>query len=115
MVEFEVARREKRKKADQDEDGRKKRKLEGGVADEAVVEANGDEGDTELEKVTDDGDSVDERDEPEEDQDEEDGAEEELDAEEQEGEGDSVAVDMEENEEDTDGEESDEALAEDSD
>ena len=115
MVEFEVTRREKRKKAEQDEDGRKKRKLEGDIADEIAVEANGDDGDTEIEKATEDGDSVDERDEPEE-HDEEYDVEGDIEVEEErEGEGESLAIDMEENEEESNGEETDEALIEDSD
>ena len=81
MVEFEVTRREKRKKTEQDEDGRKKRKLEGDIADEVAVETNGDDGDTEIEKATEDGDSADERDEPEE-HDEEDEVEGEIEVEE---------------------------------
>ena len=65
IVEFDIARKEKRKKAEQDEDGRKKRKLE----DEIAVETNGDDdGDTEIEKVSEEGDSADDRDEQEDEQ-----------------------------------------------
>jgi DNA polymerase epsilon subunit 3 len=110
IIEFEVVRREKRKKAEQDEDGRKKRKVEGELADEIAVETNGDDGDTEIEKATEDGETGDERDEHEEEHDEEDEVEGEIEAEEE-----SHIVDMERDEQNSDGEETDEALAEDSD
>ena len=111
IVEFEVARKEKRKKTEQDEDGRKKRKLE----DEIAVEENGDEGDTEVEKASEEGDSADDRDEQEEEVDEEEDVEGEVDAEEPEREGSELAVDMDEHDEISEGDDSDEALVEDSD
>src|SRR2546430_14983042 len=59
IVEFEIARKEKRKKTEQDEDGRKKRKLD----EEVAVATIGDEGDTVIEKASEEGDSGDVRDE----------------------------------------------------
>jgi hypothetical protein len=102
IIEFEVTRREKRKKNEADEDGRKKRKLD----EEIAVEINGDEGDTEIEKGSDDGESVDEQEDHEED---DEGGE--IEGDEQ-GEGDSLGIDVEEESEEED---FDEALAEDSD
>lgn len=114
ISEFEVARREKRKKMEQDEDGRKKRKVDGKITNEVLVEVNGEDRDTEAENPSEEGDSGYEREEPEE-RDEEDDGEGEIDAEEPEGEDESVTIDMEENDEESEEEDSDEALAEDSD
>ena len=115
-TEFDVARKEKRKKVEQDEQERKKRKIEGDAADEIAVETNGDDGETEIEKATEDGESVDEVDEPEEEAEEEDDADGDIDEEEPEvePEGENFVIDIGESEEDPE-EEYDEALDEDSD
>lgn len=115
-LDFEVARREKRKKAAEDEEGRKRRRLEGEGNGDVSIRTNGDDGDTEVEKNSEDGESADERDE----HDDHDDAEADLEDAEGEDEPEVGAeslgiIDMEEHDEKSDGGESDEALAEDSD
>jgi hypothetical protein len=112
MVEFAVARKEKRRKGEEGEEGRKKRRVESGSGEISIDVSREEErheeedADTEVEEHDEEGEQ------------EGDGAEEEEEEEEEEergGRGEEIVIDMTQNEVLTEGEEYDEALAEDSD